>query len=86
MLSNWAINWLVKFTPLKTEAVLFLLKYFEAFHQFIFDNTPMNFVEDHKRLIITFSHNGQWHTRIEHIANTASKILGIMRKLKYTLS
>ena len=46
----------------------------------------MKFVEDHKHLGITFSHKGQWHTHIEHIANTASKILGIMRKLKYTLS
>ena len=86
MLSNWAIQWLVKFNPLKTEAVLFTLKYFEAFPQLIFDNTPIKFVEDHKHLGITFSQNGQWHTHIEQIANTASKILGIMRKLKYTLS
>ena len=86
MLSNWAIQWLVKFNPLKTEAVLFTLKYFEAFPQLIFDNTPIKFVEDHKHLGITFSQNGQWHTHIEQIANTASKILGIMRILKYTLS
>ena len=52
----------------------------------IFDNTPIKFVEGHKHLGITFSQNGQWHTHIEQIANTASKILGIMRKLKYTLS
>ena len=72
--------------PLKTEAVLFTLKYFEAFPQLIFDNTPIKFVEDHEHLGITFSHNGQWYTHIEHIANTASKILGIMHTLKYTLS
>ena len=59
MLSNWAIQWLVKFNPLKTEAVLFTLKYFEAFLQLIFDNTPIKFVEDHKHLGITFSQNGQ---------------------------
>ena len=84
MLSNWAIQWLVKFNPLKTEA--FTLKYFEAFPQLIFDNTPIKFVEDHKHLGITFSQNGHLHTHLEHIANTASKILGIMRKLKYFLS
>ena len=86
MLSNWAIQCLVKFNPLKTEAVLFTLKYFEAFPQLIFDNTPIKFVEDHKHLGITFSQNGQWHTHIEQIANTASKVLGIMRKLKYNAS
>ena len=31
MLSNWAIQWLVKFNPLKTEAVLFTLKYLKLF-------------------------------------------------------
>ena len=40
MLSNWAIQWLVKFNPLKTEAVLFTLKYFKDFPQLLFDNTP----------------------------------------------
>ena len=86
MLSNWAIQWLVKFNPFKTEAVLFSLKYFKAFHQLMFDNTQIKFIEDHKHLGITFSHNGQWYTHIEHIANTAPKILGIIRKLKYTMS
>ena len=86
MLSNWAKQWLVKFNPLKTEAVLFSLKNFEAFSQLIYDNTLIKSVEDHKHLGITFSNNCQWNTDIENIANTASKILGIMRKLKYTLS
>ena len=65
---------------------LLTFNYFDALPHLIFDNTPIKFVEDHKHLAITFSHNGQWHTHIEHIANKASKILGIMRKLKYTLS
>ena len=39
MLSNWAIQWLVELNPFKTEAVLFTLKYFEAFPQLMFDNT-----------------------------------------------
>ena len=52
--------------------------------QLIFDNTII-FAKDHKHLGITFSSNGQWHTHIENIANVAAKILGTMRKLKYTL-
>ena len=86
MLSNWAKQWLVKLNPLKTEAVLFTLKNIEAFPQLIFDNTIIQFVEDHKHLGITFSSNCQWHIRIENIANSAAKIQGTMRKLKYTLS
>ena len=43
----------VKFNPLQTEAVLFTLKYFEAFPQLIFDNTPKKIVEGHTHLGIT---------------------------------
>ena len=34
---------------------------------------------------VTLSSNGQWHTHIENIVNSATKILG-MRKLKYSTS
>ena len=59
MLSNWAKPLLVKFNQLKTEAVLFTLKNSEALPQLIFDNTIINFVDDHKHLGITFSRNCQ---------------------------
>ena len=86
MLSNLAKQWLVKFNPLKTEAVLFTLKNIEALPQLFFDNTIANFVDGHKHLGITFSSNSQWHTHIENITIAATKILGIMRKLKFTFS
>ena len=86
MLSNWAKQWLVKFNPLKTEAVIFTLKNLEVYPQPSFDNSLIKFVDDQKHLGITFSSNGQCHTHIENVANTAAKILFIMRKLKYTLS
>ena len=86
MLSNMAKQWLVKFNPLKTEAVLCTLKNIEALPQLIFDNTVINFVDDHKHLGITFSSHGQWHTHIENITIAATKILGIMRMLEFTFS
>ena len=86
MLSNWAIQWLVKFKPLKTEAVLYTLKNIEALPQHIFDNITVNFFDDHKHLGITFSSNGQWHIHIEKITIASTKILGITRKLKFTFS
>ena len=35
---------------------------------------------------LTFSSNGKWHKHIENILNSAAKVVGIMRKLKFTLN
>ena len=86
LLSNWARQLPVTFNPLKTEAVLFTLKKINILTQVIFDNTPINFVDSHKHLGVTFSSAGQWHSHIENIILSATKILGIMRKLKYSIS
>ena len=61
LLSNWARQWLVTFNPLKTEAVLFTLKKINIIPQLVFDNIPINFVESHKHLGVTFSSTVQWH-------------------------
>ncbi|MCG8097314.1 MAG: hypothetical protein JAZ17_27465 [Candidatus Thiodiazotropha endolucinida] len=86
MLVNWASQWLIKFNPLKTEVMIFTLKHIESLPNIIFDGTPVKFVTDHKHLGLTFSSNGKWHSHIENIKNSASKVVGIMRKLKYTFS
>ena len=85
LLSNWARQWLVTFNPLKTEAVLFTLKKINILPHFIFDNIPINFVDSHNHLGVTFSSTGQWHSHIENIVLSATKILGIIWKLKYSL-
>ncbi|MCG8048754.1 MAG: endonuclease/exonuclease/phosphatase family protein [Candidatus Thiodiazotropha taylori] len=84
VLSAWAKQWLVTFNSLKTEAVLFTLKPFEQFPDIIFDGTPIKFVPEHKHLGLTLSCNGQWKKHIENIISSAAKVVGIMRKLKYT--
>ena len=86
LLSNWARQWLVTFNPLKTEVVLFTRIKINILLQLIFHNIPINFVDTHKHLGVTFSSTGQWHSHIEHIVLSAPKILGIMRKLKYSIS
>ena len=88
LLPKWARQWLVTFNPLKTEAVLFTLKQINILPQLIFDNIPINFVDSHKHLGVTctFSSTGQWHSHIENIVRSATKIMGIMRKLKYSIS
>ena len=52
----------------------------------MFDNIAFGFVDTHTHLGVTLNSNGQWHSHIENIVNSAPKISGIMRKLKYSLS
>ena len=66
--------------------MLFTLKFIEFFPNIIFDGSPIKFVTEHKHLGLTFSSNGQWHCHIENIIKSASKVIGIMRKLKFTFS
>ena len=84
ILSAWTKQWLIKFNPLKTEAILFTLKYYTNFPNIEFDGIPTEFVTDHKHLGLTLNNKGQWHKHIENIVSSASKVIGIMRKLKYT--
>lgn len=84
ILSAWAKQWLITFNALKTEAILFTLKQSSNLPNIILDGTPIKFVSDHKHLGLTLSNKGQWHTHIENIVISASKVIGIMRKLKYT--
>ena len=79
LLTNWAKQWLVTFNPLKTEAVLFTLKKLDFLPQLVFDNITISFVDSHKHLGVTLSRNGQWHSHVENIVNSASKILALMR-------
>ena len=50
------------------------------------DNIPISFVDNHKHLGVSSSSTGQWHSHIENFVKSAAKILGIMRKLEYSLS
>ena len=50
-----------------------------------FYQTQVNFVDHHKHLGINFSRDGKWHEYINTILSSASKSLGMMRKLKFTL-
>ena len=65
---------------------LFTLKQFENFPNLSFNGTQIQFVDDHKHLGLTLSKNGKWHLHIDKILNSAAKVIGIMRKLKFTLN
>ena len=63
---------------------MFTLKYYTNFPTIEFDGIPIRFVTDHKHFGLTLTNKGQWHKHIENIVSSASKVNGIMRKLKYT--
>ena len=76
-IASWAKTWLVDFNPIKTVAMLFSLRPVDYLPTFIFDNTNISFVDNHKHLGVTFSCNGQWKTHIDNILNSAYKTLGM---------
>ncbi len=83
-LSEWSNQWLVKFNPSKTDALLFTLSRCNQ-PNLTFNNVPLNFVEHHKHLGLTLSSNGKWHEHISNIFRSASKVLGSMKLLKFKL-
>ena len=86
VLVNWAKQWPINFNPSKIEAILFTLKQLEQFPNLIYNNTLIQFVKDHKHLGLTLNNNGQWHTHVENILTSTARIIGVMRKLKFTLT
>ena len=75
MLVSWAAQWLINFNPLKTEVMLFTLRFIESLPNIIVDGTLIKFVTEHKHLGLTFSSNGQWHCHIENIIKSAFNLL-----------
>ena len=86
IIANWSKQWLVDFNPNKTEAILFTLKRNVSYPELVFNNIPVQFVEHHKHLGLTLSHDAKWHEHIRSISCSASKVLGIMHKLKFLLN
>ena len=86
IITSWAQQWLIKFNHSKTEAMLFSYINYELFPNIVFDGVSVKFVKDHKHLGLTLSNNMKWDKHMETILKSASKVIGIMRKLKYIFS
>ena len=86
VLVNWTKQRLINFNPSTTEAILFTLKQLEQFPNLVYNSTLIQFVKDRKHLGLTLSNNGQWHKHIENILTSAARIIGVMRKIKCTLT
>lgn len=84
VIANWSKQWLVSFNPSKTEAILFTNHNVNN-PSLVFENVDVTFVENHKHLGLTLNKHGKWKEHITNITISASKILGIMRLLKFKL-
>ena len=84
MISVWARQWLVTFNPDKTVAMHFS-KTINDHPRLIFNDVQLQFVKNHKHLGFTLSSNGKWREHITKISVSASKILGMIRSLKFKL-
>ena len=86
LVSEWARRWLVNFNPNKTEAMLFSYLQGLINPTLIFDGVNIKFVSQHKHLGLTLSENMKWKAHIDSVLTSASRMIGIMRKLKYVFS
>ena len=83
---QWASKWLVTFNPSKYESLLFSRKHNRPHHSPSYMNQqPINEVNLHKHLGITFSSDCKWHHHITEFRTKAGHRINIIRKLKLTL-
>ena len=85
MISHWAKQWLVTFNLSKTVAMFFTSKRNNQLPNLIFNDVRINFVDNHKHLGLTLSSNGKWKAHIDNLCRSVSKLLGMMRTLKFRL-
>lgn len=84
MISEWAKQMMVNFNPSKSEAILFSNKSLTP-PSLLFNGIPVQFVDSHKHLGLTLSYHGKWHEHVKSISKSSSKVLGIMRLLKFKI-
>lgn len=85
-LSEWSNKWLITFNPDKTEAMLFSNRLTESYPEIKFENRLVKYVDTHKHLGLSLSSNAKWNDHIDNLMLRCSKMVGILRKLKFTLS
>ena len=82
VITKWSRQRLVTFNAAKTE-VLYLGN--QQPPLLINNDTRLDVTKTHKHLGLTFSDDCKWHEHIDYITLSASKLLGIMRKVKFTV-
>ena len=85
-ISQWASDWLVKFSPPKTKSLTISRKKQENPSPLIsFDGTDVTEVDSHKHLGVIISNDLSWRDHIENMVSNASKSLDVLNALKFKL-
>ena len=75
-IEEWANQWLVTFSPSKTECMVVSLKpHVQSSHpRLIFYNVPIAYVQAHRHLGLWISHNLKWHQHTESLIDKCSRL------------
>ena len=85
-LYEWAVQWLVRFNPNKTESLLFSRKLDIQHHPTLcFNAVPIQEVVLHKHLGVCFSQRCDRHNHIDFIKEKAWSWMNLLRILKFTI-
>ena len=84
-IAEWALKWLVKFNPLKTESLLISRKTNTVHPPVFMLDQQIKEVESHKHLDVILSNDCSWQKHIDYIKEKAWTRINIMRRLKYDL-
>ena len=85
-ISNWALTWLVKFNPLKSESLVLSKKCNKPSHPTLkmFESDILS-VNSHKHLGLILSSNCTWGQHLDDIKEKAWSRVNLLRSLKHTL-
>ena len=84
-ISEWGDQWAVTFNPLKTKSLKLTRK--RNLHSSVyFNKLPIEEVETHTHLGLTFQTRGNWSTHIGNIYNKACNRLNLLRMLKHSVN
>ena len=85
LIAEWALKWLVKFNPLKTESLLISRKTNTVHPPVFMQDQQIKEVESHIHLGVILSNDCSWQKHIDHIKEKAWTRINNMRWLKYDL-
>ncbi len=85
-LSNWALEWLVKFSPSKTKTMIISRKRkLGNFPPLTMNGKNLEEVQSFKHLGVTITNNLNWDEHIENLTVKANQCLDVLNALKYRL-
>lgn len=78
-ISNWGSTWGFKFSPSKTNAIIFTKKQNVNPTQLKIYAQPIEYVENVKFLGLTFNHTVTWQPHVDNVVSRCQNILNLMR-------